>query len=280
MRKVSLFSRWVPWTYCLTIRLPPFILSCREILPFSIFFRRGSTGAIKGEPTVGEVQCINASFLPWPRRTLIHLSAPYVGRYQLNSSQKFPEEETMAPSSAPPTPTRIVCLAVNVEQIEKKENVGLLKSLSAWKEQEISHPRPAPILETKHKRKKRLDSLQDLAPSCVTLRESLNLGNFNCLICNTRDALMLSTEWWLIAKWNGDVKGKVIDPQESAAQMSDEWARRPPDIAPTGKGESHQLFQPGIPQVVHMEGHPGGAINNHASNRHIVALPLYLRKLR
>lgn len=99
MSKVSLF--------CLTIRLPPLILSCREILPLLIFFRRGSTGGIKGEPTVGEVQCINVSFLPWPRRTRIYLSAPYVGRYPLNSSQKFPEEETMAPNSAPQPPQEL-----------------------------------------------------------------------------------------------------------------------------------------------------------------------------
>ena len=91
---------------CLTIRLPPLILSCREILPLLIFFRRGSIGGIKGEPAVGEVQCINASFLPWPRRTLIHLSAPYVGRYWLNSSHKFPEEETMASNSDPPQPAQ------------------------------------------------------------------------------------------------------------------------------------------------------------------------------
>lgn len=29
------------------------------------------------------------------------------------------------------------------------------------------------------------------------------------------------------------------------------------DLAPAGKGESHRLLQPGTPQVVHMEGHPG-----------------------
>lgn len=61
----------------------------------------------------------------------IYLSAPYVGRYLLNSSQKFPEEETMCPQLCPQPPQELFVLAINVEQIEEKENVGLLKSHSA-----------------------------------------------------------------------------------------------------------------------------------------------------